>query len=751
MVVDCSVVLLDATQTVKEATGFARQQAYVHFVVIRRDEAATTFWYTYRTVEFLRIAEEHPPDRELWEALDLRESSSTKVHHEGTEDVETYRPGAVVVNDRGRVVGVLEIEYLAPAPPDGGPHGPIEAEVPTSRREAPADREAVPGTSRDLVFLDLGETGENIRPTADLPVLPVLPTGEDFGLAGPSGILHGRSPRRRSARASSGRKKKSGRPSPGKKKRGGPMVPPVPAPEPKRAPFAAWPCFDTPQRVAPGQEFDLTIGLQPQRQDGVSGGPVTLVDAPPTFELLVRIVAVGFRAPEGWTRTLHVERDTPFGASETVRLIAEHYPTGESERRTIEAQFYFESNLCGQAQRSIEVTAETAPDATVSTATTPPSVTTPLRVRSGLAKPDLTVTVRLTPGHGNRDRFTWTFESPHAIAVPEGATITTLEQHCGTFIDRLLDSLVTHAGGPQADNEMKGVGRDIADNIPPSFWSALRDVASVVAREDRVPTVQFVSDETRLPWELAWMRHPLDPTRPAHLAAQVEFGRWIVGWPEASLPPEDELPWHQMVVVVGTYPPSSGLELPDAVEEAQTLAKRTHQPPIALDGEQLDPLLHAESPTGGAQIVHFACHGTAQSGSIQTSSLIMQNGHRFTPQTLRGSEIGEKWKPFLFMNACEVGRAGVGLGQTAGFVGAALREGCRAFVGPLWKVDSKVARDVAVHFYEEALDGGRPVAGVLRDLRSRYAYGGANAPPTPDTYLAYAYYGHPALRFVHET
>ena len=88
--------------------------------------------------------------------------------------------------------------------------------------------------------------------------------------------------------------------------------------------------------------------------------------------------------------------------------------------------------------------------------------------------------------------------------------------------------------------------------------------------------------------------------------------------------------------------------------------------------------------------------------------------------------------------------------ETAVFAGAALQEGCRAFVGPLWKVDSKVAREIAVESCAGTLEQGERVAAVLRDVRSGYRYGGENAAPSPDTHLAYVYYGHPALHFVHQ-
>jgi hypothetical protein len=320
----------------------------------------------------------------------------------------------------------------------------------------------------------------------------------------------------------------------------------------------------------------------------------------------------------------------------------------------------------------------------------------------------------------------------------------------GPAVDALLQQLVNLAPGPTADNAMRGIARQIARRIPTAFWMALKEVARAIGLEKRAPDILLVTEETRLPWELAWMEERLYDDRCNHLGAQVNIGRWILGAPRPLLPPADRVPWRRMAVVVGNY--KGGAALPDALEEAKNLktlldARATQ---FELNGKDLDPFLEAEAPPDGCQLVHFACHGRAKNAEPALTHLLMQDGTPFSPLVLEGSELGEKWEPFLFLNACEVGRTGFALGETAGFAGAALAQGFRGFVGPLWQVDSRVAREVAEEFYRRTLEENEAVSAVLRDLRCNYTYGGANAAPRPDTYLAYVFYGHPGLKLTRD-
>ncbi len=707
MRIDPSFVILESGQNVEDALGAVPPGGSVHYVVIRRELGDSVFWYTIRVDAFLRRIANHPVRQPIEVALELHERDAVPVHPEGATEGDSYRPGAVVISPRGRVMGVLEMVYLAPPP---------TAEAPRRNRRF-----------RDL--LRFGRPKERRGEAGAPPDESVHAPGEYMD-AGPKAMPPAADERPATTAA----------------------PPPTTPTAPEKRAFQAWPDLGAPVVVEEHQIFDLVIGFARSARADVSGGPVVLDLAPPEFDLHIQVAAAGFDAPEGWTRMLHVVRDNPWSAHVTVELVATD-GIARSEVRSITVLFHFEGQLCGQARRKVVV----VPQGTAIDSATPmaadvaakPSTTgVPVRVKPGLRAPDLTATIQLTTGRASREVFLWTFESPHSVALPETPATTEFDTGVGAYVDSVLQQLVALSGEPTADNQMRGIGRQIARRMPAAFWSVLKQVSQITAGAGRAPDVLLVTEETRLPWELAWMPEPLDPARAAHLGAQVNLGRWILGDSGPALPPEDRLPYRNIVVVVGNYPKGAGVAaLPDAVAEADWLKQKeqSRATVIEMEGTELDSFLEGEVPVAGCELIHFACHGRSKTGAPAETHLVMQGGQTFTPQVLEGSEIGAKWAPLLFLNACEVGRAGVALGETAGFAGAALYQGCRAFVGPLWQVQSDVAREIAEAFYTGAL-AGEPIAAVLRDIRAKYIYSGPGSPPSPDTYLAYVYYGHPALR-----
>jgi CHAT domain-containing protein len=143
-------------------------------------------------------------------------------------------------------------------------------------------------------------------------------------------------------------------------------------------------------------------------------------------------------------------------------------------------------------------------------------------------------------------------------------------------------------------------------------------------------------------------------------------------------------------------------------------------------------------------VLHFACHGEVDLDHPESTGIILNDGDlRLTPMILRGTRLPRAARPFVFLNACQVGTATTVLSEYGGMAGAFLVEGCRAFLAPLWVVDDVVARDVALSFYAHVLDDGLPVAEAMRRIRSTFGTAAAAGTATP---LAYTYYGHPSLR-----
>lgn len=79
------------------------------------------------------------------------------------------------------------------------------------------------------------------------------------------------------------------------------------------------------------------------------------------------------------------------------------------------------------------------------------------------------------------------------------------------------------------------LGRKVGSRVPRGFWELLNAVAGRVA--PRRPSVLILSQEPHVPWELAALEHPYDPSLPRYLNCQTVTGRWPLGGRRPELPP----------------------------------------------------------------------------------------------------------------------------------------------------------------------------------------------------------------------
>ncbi|MGZ8379394.1 MAG: CHAT domain-containing protein, partial [Gemmatirosa sp.] len=351
-------------------------------------------------------------------------------------------------------------------------------------------------------------------------------------------------------------------------------------------------------------------------------------------------------------------------------------------------------------------------------------------------------------------RFTVALRTPHDVDVPDDLPPIDLGKDPQTFAKTIIDEMLRHDRTPFADTLMKGIGLNVARQLPRQFWAAFDAVARHVRDTlGRVPTVLLLASENLVPWELAALPSPLYPDLPPYLAAQTSLGRWILDAGAVPLPPATTVPVKRMAALVGHYAAESGLQpLPHAVEEAQDLEKRFGALTAFATADAVSSLLDAAMThgltRGGAEVIHFAGHGEVDPRNPGSGGLFLDDGMPLHPMLFASTLLGEKHQPFLFLNACMVGAGGEMLGDAAGFPGQCLGGGFRGMVAPLWAVRDTVARQIAVDFYDAAFGGdgrpARPLGEVLREIRGRYAASAAQKKPVP-TYLAYVLYGHPGL------
>jgi hypothetical protein len=500
--------------------------------------------------------------------------------------------------------------------------------------------------------------------------------------------------------------------------------------DPPRSAYARLEC---PGVVVAGEEFDLTVGLSERPTAGVTGGPIV---RPPSsvgpYTLSVQVVADGFRlAGEGgsWRHDLPVTADAPY-PSFVLRLAAE--PQIERVRpRSIQAIYSVDGQTIGMAVRSVAVvrTRELA----VQEAESPPEEGVDISIPSERTAPDLTVRILHSESEA-AGRLLWTFESPHPIPALDAPIVADIGRHPEAFAKLLVDQVAVHEGKPGLYQYLTGVGNTVSDNVPQPFWDALAAVARLVV--PRPPSVLFLSEEPYVPWELAVMDPPLDPSLPPFLSAQASVGRWVLGQRRPKLPPPNDVRVKSLAVVWGVYDRQEW-RLVEAEDEAAKLQQTFGAASVNAQAKVVIDCLKGNPK---AEVLHFAVHGIYNPTSPK-EGLILVDGQTLDPMEVRGVQL--QTAPFVFLNACQVGTGATVLGDYAGMAEAFLYAGAAGVVAPLWSIDDVLAKEIALRFYQLTLVEGRSPAEVFRSERSRFT-------DTPEiassTFLAYQFFGNPAMK-----
>ena len=107
--------------------------------------------------------------------------------------------------------------------------------------------------------------------------------------------------------------------------------------------------------------------------------------------------------------------------------------------------------------------------------------------------------------------------------------------------------------------------------------------------------------------------------------------------------------------------------------------------------------------------------------------------------------MADDCRPIVFLNACQVGRPGGGIGGVDGFAQAFLspesRTGAAVLVAPLWSVGDLNARTFANVFYKQLLQG-MTLVDAVREARAKAKE------KSELTWLSYCVYGDPFARAV---
>lgn len=500
----------------------------------------------------------------------------------------------------------------------------------------------------------------------------------------------------------------------------------------REPPRSAYALVDAPDSVVSGDEFDVVVGLSEVQGANVVGAALALpANTAYPYVLSLQLVAEGFDAVDGgsWRQDVTATEDDPYPQT-NFHIKAQAQEKGV-QPRALQVIYSIAGQTIGFAVRPIAVLSATSRAKPAAAETTVAAID--FSVPTEDFAPDLTI--HIIRDANIRSRLLWTIESPHAavsqLSADAKAESTDIGDEPDQYAKRLVQQVNQQEGSAGLKALMRGIGKNVANQIPKSVWAAIRAAADAAKGP---PSILILSEEPYVPWELAAYAAPLAVAdAPAFLGAQTSVGRWILGQGDTQLPPPHALGVTSMAVIWGEYNSAKWARLQSAEDEAAKLREEYGATSIDAKSASVLQCLDGVPP---ATALHFAIHGIYSPGGVQ-DGLVLIDDVTISPTQVSGALLPAR--PFVFLNACQVGSAQEVLGDYAGMASAFLQAQASAVVAPLWSIKDGIAKDISLEFYRDAF-AGEPVAEVMRKQRSKY--GADNSA----TYLAYQYFGHPQLQ-----
>lgn len=503
---------------------------------------------------------------------------------------------------------------------------------------------------------------------------------------------------------------------------------------------SAYALLDCPDEVEPMIEFVATVGLAEHPTPGVVSAPFDVPRG--KYKLTVALTFDGFLLKSGEANqvTLNVTADEQYPTKDLhlTAVVGDKFKS----TRTLLAVYSVEGQYIGSASRAIVVRNKTE-----SPLLTLRRKGFDLSMPPGVPTPDMTISIM----KGNTvtgDRLLWNVLSPHQTIdtkLPDDEE--DYRSDIGSAPEKWARDLMNSVNGYPADKNlglmMIGNGKEIRWQIPVWVRRKLRELSALFADSNKLrPSVFIVSDEPHIPWELAYLRLDLPGQSEDFLGSAFAVGRWVHGAEDVDgnrvppYPPPTELVVSKMAVVSGHYDTKYWKALEGAEQEAGELVASYHAVSVNADGQ----LATWMSQQAAADAIHFAVHGKWSAGGGQ-DGIILVDGTTLTSKEIRGIKLTKK--PFVFLNACQLGQGERILGDYGGIAKAFLDAGAAGVVAALWNVDDKEAKNLALNFYEQAKSTQVYPAEIFRKLRSSFQEDAHSK-----LALAYQYFGHPQMRMM---
>lgn len=480
-----------------------------------------------------------------------------------------------------------------------------------------------------------------------------------------------------------------------------------------------FPSIEADAAITPGGAVNLDIDLK-RKPDPTTLGAVPFFPPDSDWTELAVTAVVQSHAIEfdnGGACELLVRRnDDTVAARITGRVHPDTLPGNEIEIKTI---FLLGTRYCGEVVRRMHVGPHQ-----FSIATAQPAA--PIKLDWVAERPDMTVFITVFEAHEPSKQH-WRMLSdsfPNRPAQMDGRT--NLGHAPAEQAIEWLKRLATLERGKHG-GQIAALGDSLWAQAPEefrAFYWALYDHI-----QDRPLTIQFVTDDSYLPWELMVPRRNGDDDHGA-IAQRHLVARWI-GSLQGNMPAR--LPDGNLVVIAPRYP-AINLAAPSAQDSAVQLVNDFGALRIGGTKAALSELLSKPAAVPIA-MVYFTGHGKGDETIAQASSISLEDDEFSAGEAARWHVRHEdRHRPVFFLNACEVGASGNVFGSVGGWAHALLSRRFGGLIAPVWAIDAEDANIAAGYLLSLIVQHNRPIADALRALRNEHG-------DVSPTFHAYLFYG----------
>lgn len=479
-----------------------------------------------------------------------------------------------------------------------------------------------------------------------------------------------------------------------------------------------------------GNTFEVAIYADAQQPaEGETVEPIQLPDETNVNDLPVSVwltTSEHFRVLGQDQGIIVIRRQQPV-SSKMVFKLAYTGASLSSSKPSILAQFSYRGRPAGSVQRTINISTNSLSDVS----------STPVTIDGNAKQPDVSIFVS-NPSKDNthlKCRVQIPALEKYKVGVDEDWT---LPGPTGKIVDQTMQSLAGSSDPQSQIILLRGVGMTLFEALPQKCQDAIWALYDAGLASG---SLLIASQEPYIPWELLIPTRKLSAayeskTRP--LGAEFAIGRWFS---------TDFRPSMQQIKLGKCYviaPPSVLAPLQRQKDETDYV--RQHFETKVITPATLTSI-ESEMKTEQRELLHWCCHGSSDQEAMPGKQVIdLDDAQRLDSFMVKGmvalrSAIATK-KPFIFLNACELGKEITGLGGIGGFAQTFMLMGASAIVAPLWDAEDEVAFVVAQTFYNAILRSDHPsFAEVLRSIRAKAYDDGPEQGKT--TFTAYCYYGDP--------